>query len=50
VAVLARRGAEDAVRDVARRYEQETGRAATILGGSSPGAAQLGTLRAVFKA
>jgi len=37
------------VREVARRYEEETGRAASILGGSSPGAAQLGALRAVWR-
>ncbi|MFO7169581.1 MAG: GHMP kinase [Chloroflexota bacterium] len=49
VAVLARSGALDAVREVARRYEEETGRAASILGGSSPGAAQLGALRAVWR-
>jgi galactokinase len=49
VAVLARRGALEAVREVAGRYERETGRATTLLGGSSPGAAQLGSLRATWE-
>ncbi|MBK9715778.1 MAG: GHMP kinase [Kouleothrix sp.] len=45
VAVLARRGCLAAVRDIAARYERETGRAAAIMGGSSPGAAAYGVLR-----
>jgi galactokinase len=45
VAVLARRGAEEAVRALAERYKRESGRSAAILGGSSPGAVQLGALR-----
>lgn len=45
VAVLARQGAARTVHALAQRYEQETGRSAAILGGSSPGAVQLGTLR-----
>ncbi|HWQ15083.1 MAG TPA: hypothetical protein VNL77_19960, partial [Roseiflexaceae bacterium] len=49
VAVLARRGALPAVQEIAARYERETGHATTILGGSSPGAAQLGALWAVFE-
>jgi L-arabinokinase len=44
VAVLARRGSLDAVRAVAAQYERETGRAAAILGGSSPGAVAFGVL------
>lgn len=45
VAVLARRGSEAAVRALADSYARESGREATILGGSSPGAAQLGALQ-----
>ncbi len=47
VAVLARRGATDAVRRVAAEYRRETGRPTSVLGGSSPGAAQFGVLRLV---
>jgi L-arabinokinase len=42
VAVLARAGSRAAVDDIARRYAGETGRQASVLGGSSPGAAQFG--------
>jgi L-arabinokinase len=42
VAVLARREATDVVAGIAREYERATGRAATVLGGSSPGASTLG--------
>jgi len=45
VAVLARRGARDAVARVARRYAEESGRSAMVLGGSSPGAAAFGVRR-----
>lgn len=44
VAVLARRGSESTVRALAASYASASGRDATILGGSSPGAAQLGAL------
>jgi L-arabinokinase len=44
VAVLARRDAELAVRAVAARYEGETGRATTVLHGSSPGAQKFGVV------
>jgi L-arabinokinase len=49
VAVLARRGADDAVRAVARDYERETGLAATVLGGSSAGAMAFGVRRLVWR-
>jgi galactokinase len=45
VAVLARRGQGAAVEALAARYTQETGRPATVLGGSSPGAVQFGFTR-----
>jgi galactokinase len=44
VAVLAREGSKSVVEDIASRYSRETGRAATVLGGSSPGAAAFGTM------
>jgi L-arabinokinase len=44
VAILARAGSLDAIREVAARYERETGRTATLIGGSSPGAAAVGAL------
>ena len=49
VAVLAQRGAEAAIRGIAAQYERETGRATTLLHGSSPGAKAFGVrwLRAV---
>jgi L-arabinokinase len=37
VAILARSSAEDAVRDLARRYSRETGRAAEVFAASGPG-------------
>lgn len=42
VAILARAGSADAVAEVALRYAAETGRTATVLGGSSPGAMEAG--------
>lgn len=45
VAVLAGRHSLTEVRNIARQYERETGRPATILGGSSPGAVQFGVWR-----
>ena len=45
VAVLADVGARDAVHDIARRYAEETGRAAHVFEGSSPGAARIGAIR-----
>ena len=45
VAVLARRESSQIVHDIAREYERETGRAALMLGGSSPGAAAFGIVR-----
>jgi galactokinase len=44
VAILARADVEPAVQEVAARYEQATGRAATLLHGSSPGAQQFGVV------
>ena len=45
VAVLADVGARDAVHAIARRYAEETGRAAHVFEGSSPGAARVGAIR-----
>jgi hypothetical protein len=45
VAVLADVGARDAVHGIARRYAEETGRAAHVFEGSSPGAARIGAIR-----
>src|SRR5207248_330892 len=42
VAVLGRRGADDAVARVAATYAAETGRPARVFSGSSPGAAAFG--------
>ncbi len=47
VAVLARRGAEQEVRRIAEQYQRETGRPATLFGGSSPGAFRHGTFRMI---
>lgn len=44
VAILGRRGAAAAVRAIAERYEQATGRATTVLSGSSPGAEAFGVV------
>lgn len=44
VAVLAGRGARDAVERISRIYASETGRPSLVLGGSSPGAIRFGTL------
>ena len=45
VAVLAREGTRGVVEELAVRYSRETGRAASVLGGSSAGAAVFGTMR-----
>jgi galactokinase len=45
VAVLGDAGAGDAVRDIARRYREETGRGTYVFEGSSPGAARVGAIR-----
>jgi hypothetical protein len=45
VAVLARSGSGAAVRAVATSYAAETGLAALVLGGSSPGAMAAGVMR-----
>lgn len=45
VAILARAEAGDAVREVARRYTDASGRRAEVFDGSSPGAAATGVLR-----
>jgi L-arabinokinase len=45
VAVLADAGAGEAVRAIAQRYSEETGRAAHVFAGSSPGAARIGAIR-----
>ncbi len=42
VAVLGRRNCHEQVLAIARQYAQESGHAALVLGGSSPGAAQFG--------
>jgi L-arabinokinase len=42
VAVLARRGSHEQIKAIAASYEQETGLAAEILSGSSPGAVAWG--------
>ena len=42
VAILGRRGAGVRVREIAERYEKETGRETRIFSGSSPGAARFG--------
>ncbi|HZQ34518.1 MAG TPA: hypothetical protein VFD32_01205, partial [Dehalococcoidia bacterium] len=44
VAVVARAGSAAAIQAVALQYEQETGRGATVIGGSSPGAAAFGVV------
>lgn len=49
VAVLGRRGAEEAVNQVAREYEQQTGYQPQIFSGSSMGAAAFGHLRIELK-
>lgn len=49
VAVLARRGAEEAVREVARQYARHTGRHPYLFSGSSPGAAAFGWRRVNLK-
>ncbi|HYD54333.1 MAG TPA: galactokinase family protein [Gemmatimonadaceae bacterium] len=49
VAVLARRGRVSAVEAIAQAYQRETGREATVLGGSSPGAMPWGVARASWR-
>ena len=44
VALLAHSGAEDEVREIARRYAEETGRDAYVFAGTSPGAARVGAI------
>src|SRR5262249_23837121 len=44
VAVLGRRGADNAVRRIAESYRQQTGHQTAIISGSSPGASSLGSL------
>jgi L-arabinokinase len=44
VAVLGRSGARDLVARIARNYARDTGNAATVLGGSSPGATTFGII------
>jgi len=46
VAVLGTESAEPLVRELAARYERETGREAEVLARSGPGAVELGVLRA----
>ena len=45
VAVIGRKGSDDAVKRVADRYSEETGYAPYIFSGSSQGAATYGTVR-----
>jgi L-arabinokinase len=45
IAVLGRRGAGEAVQAIAEQYAQQTGYQPYIFSGSSPGAAEFGTLR-----
>jgi len=45
VAVLTRAGSHAVVQGVAREYQRLTGRSATVLGGSSDGAARFGVIR-----
>jgi L-arabinokinase len=47
VAILARKGAHDAVGETAERYRRKTGSQPTIVSGSSPGTAAFGHLRLV---
>jgi len=45
VAVLARSGSQTVLEDILARYEIESGRKGSLLGGSSPGATSFGVLR-----
>jgi galactokinase len=45
VALLGRRGADESVAEVARRYAEETGRAPHVFAGSSPGSASFGHVK-----
>jgi L-arabinokinase len=49
VAVLAREGSKSAVEEIASRYAAATGRAASVLGGSSSGATAFGTMRVTLE-
>jgi L-arabinokinase len=48
VAVLARKGLQDELERLTAEYEQRSGRSATLIGGSSPGAAEFGTCVAAY--
>jgi galactokinase len=45
VAILGRRGEDEAIQQIARRYLEETGHQPAIISGSSPGASSFGALR-----
>ncbi|HQU86711.1 MAG TPA: hypothetical protein PKY59_26500, partial [Pyrinomonadaceae bacterium] len=45
VAVLAKKGSEDLINEIVRKYEKETGLKSYVFKGSSPGAFQFGTLK-----
>jgi L-arabinokinase len=47
VAILGSRRSYSEVRRIARQYQDETGRRAAILGGSSPGSLQFGLMRII---
>ncbi|MEK7830240.1 MAG: GHMP kinase, partial [Acidobacteriota bacterium] len=49
VAVLGRRGADEAVQSIAQKYEKITGHRPMIFSGSSPGAAQFGFVKLAYK-
>ena len=44
VAILGTNSASELVREIARRYERETGRSAVVFDGSGPGAEEIGVL------
>ena len=45
VAILGRRGADEAIQKIAERYYEESGHDPAIISGSSPGASSFGSLR-----
>jgi L-arabinokinase len=45
VAILGRRGADEAIQRIAQRYREESGYDPAIISGSSPGASSFGSLR-----
>jgi galactokinase len=49
VAILARYDAEAVIHAIAERYQQQTGHAALVIGGSSPGAIASGVFRAEWR-